>query len=87
MNSVLPLPEWIGRVVETAPHFVDKRTLAQLFSQCFGPISHRTVEDRPLVWQISNGRAVTETRAAFEAEYARFNASPKYRSGRAKKTA
>ena len=87
MNSVLPLPEWLERVVKAAPPFSDKRALAQLFSQCFGPISHRTVEDRPLVWRIFNGRAVTDTRAAFEAEYARFSAAPKYRAGRTKKTA
>ena len=87
MNSVSPLPEWLERVVETAPPFSDKRTLARLFSQCFGPISYRTVEDRPLIWQIFNGRAVTDTRAAFEAEYARFSAAPRYRSGRAKPVA
>ena len=87
MNSASSLPEWLERVVGAAPPFSDKRTLAQLFSQCFGPISHRTVEDRPLVWQIFNGRAVTDTRAAFVAEFARFNAAPKYRAGRAKKTA
>ena len=41
MNSVRPLPEWIERVVEAAPPFSDKRGLAKLFSECFGPISLR----------------------------------------------
>ncbi len=86
MNST-SLPAWIERRLETAPHFSDKRTLARLFSECFGPISYRTVEDRPLVWQVYAGRAVTSTRAAFEAEYTRFSAAPRYRSGRAKPVA
>lgn len=86
MNST-SLPAWLERVVEAAPPFSDKRGLAKLFSECFGPISYRTVEDRPLVWQVYNGRATTDTRAAFEAEYARFSAAPRYRSGRAKPVA
>jgi hypothetical protein len=87
MNSASSLPEWVERVVETMPPFSDKRALAKGFSQCFGPISFRTIEDRPFVWRLYNGRATTDTRAAFEAEYARFVAAPKYRSGRTKKTA
>jgi hypothetical protein len=85
--SAAPLPERIEHKLETAPHFLDKRGLAQLFTELFGPISYRTIEGRPLVWRIHNGRAVTETRAAVEAEYARFVASPEYRVGGAKKTA
>ena len=54
-------------------------------SSLFGPISYRTVEERPFTWQISNGYAVTNTRAAVEAEYSRFVAAPKYRAGRTKK--
>jgi hypothetical protein len=87
MNSASPLPEWVERVVEAMPPFSDKRALAKGFSQCFGPISYRTVEDRPFVWRLYNGRATTDTRAAFEDEYARFVAAPKYRVGRTKKTA
>jgi hypothetical protein len=67
--------------------YSDKRTLAKIFSELFGPISYRTIEDRPLTWQLHNGYAVTHTRTAVEAEYARFSASPKYRTARAKKSA
>jgi hypothetical protein len=87
MNSASSLPEWVERRLETAPVYSDKRGLAELFSSLFGPISYRTVEDRPFTWQISNGYAVTHTRTAVEDEYARFSAAPKYRAGRAKKTA
>jgi hypothetical protein len=87
MDPAVLLPEWVKRRIETAPEYSDKRTLAQLFTECFGPISYRTIEDRPLVWQLHNGRAVTHTRTAFEAEFARFDAAPRYRAGRSKKTA
>jgi hypothetical protein len=83
MNS---LPNWIEQRLETAPHYSDRRGLAQLLTSLFGPISYRTIEGRPLTWQMSNGRAVTETRPAVEAEYTRFIAAPKYRGGQAKKT-
>jgi hypothetical protein len=59
MNS---LPNWIEQRLETAPHYSDRRGLAQLLTSLFGPISYRTIEGRPLTWQMSNGRAVTETR-------------------------
>jgi hypothetical protein len=84
MNS---LPAWIEHVLETAPHYSDRRGLAEIFTRLFSPVSPRSLESRPYVWQISNGRAVTETRAAVEDEYARFIAAPKYRGGQAKKTA
>jgi hypothetical protein len=81
------LPAWIEHVLETAPRYSDRRGLADLLTRLFGPTSHRTLEERPYVWQIHNGRAVTETRPAVEAEYARFIAAPKYRVTRTKRTA
>jgi hypothetical protein len=88
MNSASSLPEWVERKLEGVSVYSDKRGLAELLTDIFGaPISPRTVEDRPLVWQIYNGYAVTHTRTAVEDEYARFNAAPRYRSGRAKPVA
>jgi hypothetical protein len=87
MNSASSLPAWVEDKLKAAPVYSDKRGLAELLRNLFGPISYRTVEDRPYTWQISNGYAVTHTRTAVEDEYARFSAAPKYRSGRAKKTA
>jgi hypothetical protein len=83
----LPLPDWVERKLEGAPVHLDKRGLAELFSSLFGPISPRTVEERPFTWQLNNNRAVTNTRTAVEYEYARFVAAPKYRVCRTKKTA
>lgn len=79
MNST-SLPAWIERKLETAPHYSDRRGLAQLFSSIFGsPYSHRTIEGRPYAWKIINRRAVTQTRPAVEDEYARFTAAVEYR--------
>ena len=38
MNSASSLPEWVERVLETAPVYSDKRAMAELFSSLFGPI-------------------------------------------------
>jgi hypothetical protein len=81
-SSADDLPDWIERRIEGEPVHSDKRGLAKILSDLFGPISYRTVENRPLVWRMSNGKAVTPTRSAVEAEYRRFKASPEYRTRR-----
>jgi hypothetical protein len=86
MNSV-SLPVWIEGRLETAPRYSDRRGLAKLHTELLGPISPRTLEEWPLVWQLVNGRAVTPTRDAIALAYERFQAAPKYRAGRTKKTA
>jgi hypothetical protein len=78
------LPSWVERRLETAPHYSDRRGLAQLHSELLGPLSPRSLEEWPLTWQLVNGRAVTNTRDAIALAYVRFQAAPKYRSGRAK---
>jgi hypothetical protein len=74
----------INRRLETAPHHSDRRGLAELHNELFGPISPRTFEEWPLTWQLVNGRAVTNTRDAIELAHARFQAAPKYRADRAR---
>jgi hypothetical protein len=86
-STVAQLPDWVERRLETAPHYSDRRGLAQLHGQLFSPISPRSFEEWPLTWQLVNGRAVTNTRDAVALALARFQAAPKYRGGRAKKTA
>jgi hypothetical protein len=81
------LPAWIERRLETAPHYSDRRGLAQLHSELLGPISPRTLEEWPVTWQLVNGRAVTNTREAIELAYRRFKDAPKYRASRTKQTA
>jgi hypothetical protein len=80
------LPDWVERELETAPIHIGKRDLARLLTRLYGPISHRTIEERPYVWRRFNNYAVTKTRPAVEDGYARFIAEPEYRGGRAKKT-
>jgi hypothetical protein len=86
MTSV-SLPDWLEQRLETAPRYSDRSGLARLHTETLGPIRPRTFEEWPLVWQLSNGRAVTSTRDAMALAYARFQAAPRYRGGRAKKTA
>ena len=87
MTSATPLPPHIERAIETAPHDLDRRGLAALFTEIFGtPYSHRTIEGRPYTWRILNGRALTPVRPAVESEYRRFDAAPQYRV-KARKTA
>jgi hypothetical protein len=80
------LPAWIEAHLKTVSPRSDRRGLAQLFSEIFGvPYSHRTIEGRPYAWKIVNGRATTETRAAVEDEYGRYEAAVEYRTdGRTK---
>jgi hypothetical protein len=80
-----PLPTYVERRLETAPHYSDRRGLAQLHTELFSPISHRTFEEWPLTWQLVNGRAVTETRPAITLAWQRFQDAPQYRGGRSKK--
>jgi hypothetical protein len=86
MNPAV-FPAWIERRLEMAPHYSDRRGLAQIHSELLGPLSPRSLEEWPLTWQLVNGRAVTNTRDAIALAYARFQAAPKYRGGRTKKTA
>jgi hypothetical protein len=88
MNSEA-LPDYVERRLENAPVYSRKRQLAAIFTELFGPISHRTVESRPLVWRRVSGYgvAVTPTRPAVEAEYRRFAGAVEYRTGRARKIA
>jgi hypothetical protein len=86
MNST-SLPPYVEKRLETAPYYSDRRGFAQLHTELFGPISPRTLEDWPLVWQLVNGRATTNTRDGIVVAYERFQAAPKYRAGRVKKTA
>jgi hypothetical protein len=81
------LPGWVERRLETAPRYSDRRGLAQLHTELFGPLSPRTLETWPLTWQRVNNRAVTDTRNAITLAHARFKAVPEYKGGRAKKAA
>jgi hypothetical protein len=84
MPPLAPLPPWIENVLAGAPAYVTKRELAAIISNLFGPISYRTIETRPFIWKIYNGKAVTSTRGAIISEYNKFLNSPSYRVARTK---
>jgi hypothetical protein len=79
------LPAWVEKRLETAPEHSDRRGIAQLHTELFGPISPRSLEEWPLVWRLIAGKAVANTRDAITYAYERFEAAPEYRAGRTKK--
>ena len=81
------LPAYVERRLETAPEHSDRRGLAQIHTELFGPISARTFEEWPLPWRRVAGKAVTPTRGAIALAYERFQAAPEYKGGRVAKTA
>jgi hypothetical protein len=86
-SAPVKLPDWVEAEVALAPIHSTKKELADLISKLFGRISPRTVETRPLVWRVHNGKAVTETRPAIAAEWERFKTSPEYRVAGAREVA
>ena len=64
------------------PRYGDRRQLAQIHNQYFGPLSNRTLEAWPLDWRRVNGRAVAEVRAFLAEAQRRFDAAPVIRGGR-----
>jgi hypothetical protein len=89
MTAKVVLSESVERKIKSLPDPLDRRGIAQAFTEEFGvPYSHRTIESRPYHWQIINGRATAKTREAFTHESQRINANPEYRTGAyAKETA
>jgi hypothetical protein len=64
------------------PNYGDRRLLARIHHQYYGPLSPRTLEAWPLEWRIVNGRAVTAVRAFLAEAQRRFDAAPVIRGGR-----
>lgn len=80
------------RGAKTSPHplhpvRVDRRTAAELVSQHYFPVSHRTVEGWPLVVRHVNGKATIETAELFAYAQAKLDAAPPIRGGRDRKSA
>ncbi len=80
LNTVTGLPP--NPDPDRLPLYGDRRQLAQIHTQYFGPISNRTLEDWPLEWRRVNGRAVSEMRAFLAEAKRRFDAAPVIRGGR-----
>jgi hypothetical protein len=88
MTSAAALPEWIRHRLKRESKRKDRSGIARVFEEIFGVrYSPRTIEARDYEWQLVNGKATAELEAAVLDEYLRISASPKYRVGKAKKTA
>jgi hypothetical protein len=57
------------------PQYSDRRFLARIHQQYYGPLSEHSLPAWPLDWRIVNGRAVAETRAFMAEAQRRFNAA------------
>jgi hypothetical protein len=68
---------------EKLPRYADRRQLAALHTQYFGPLSPRTLEVWPLAWRTVNGRAVASVEEFLAEAQRRFDAAPAVRGGRA----
>jgi hypothetical protein len=79
------LPLYVEKRLETAPEHSDRRGIAAIHTELFGPISPRSLEEWPLVWKLVAGKAVANTREAITYAYQRFRDAPEYRGGRTKK--
>ena len=64
------------------PTRVDRKRGAQLITDLFFPISHRTLETWPLVWRQVNGRATCETSDLLSLAQAKLDAAPPMMGGR-----
>lgn len=75
-------PDDTERHIPDLPARVDRRTGAALITQHFFPVSPRSLEAWPVVWQHVNGRAVGETAQLFAVAQAKLDAAPPVRGGR-----
>ena len=74
-TSPFPLP---------APVRVDRRKAAELVTERFFPVSHRTIEAWPLLVRHVNGKATVETSELFAYAQTLLDAAPLIRGGRSR---
>ena len=67
--------------VAKMPRYGDRKLLARIHRQYYGPISPRTLEKWRLRWRICNGRAVGSVAEFLAEAQRRFDASPTVMSG------
>jgi hypothetical protein len=66
------------------PVRVDRRRAAELVTERYFPVSHRTIEAWPLLVRHVNGKATVETTDLFAHAQALLDAAPKIRGGRSR---
>ncbi|MSO99828.1 MAG: hypothetical protein EXR07_02070 [Acetobacteraceae bacterium] len=80
-NSVV-LPPELEELLLTLPVRMDRRTLADVITRHFFPVSYRTLEAWPLPTQCVNGKAIVPTIKGLRIAFAMLNAAPVVMSGR-----
>jgi hypothetical protein len=73
--------------LKNVPRRVDRRAAAELVTNSFFPISHRTLEKAPLSWRHLNGKALVDTAELLAWAAAKVAASTPIRGGRRVKAA
>jgi hypothetical protein len=68
--------------LEHLPRRVTRKRGAELVSENFFPISHRTLESWSIPTQLVNGKVTIDTRALFEMAQTKLNAAPVIVRGR-----
>ena len=74
-------PEGLGGIVGRFPVRVGRRVAAEIVTNNFFPVSHRTLERWPLKWRRVNGRALVATSELFAEAQRRVDEAPEIRSG------
>ena len=64
------------------PARVDRRLGAQIITERYFPISHRTLETWPINWRRVNGRAICDTAELLKLAESKFEAAPRLIGGR-----
>jgi hypothetical protein len=64
------------------PARVDRKRGAQIITDLYFPISHRTLEAWPITWRYVNGRATCDTGELLALAEAKLNAAPPLMGGR-----
>ena len=61
---------------------MERRTAANLVTQYFFPVSHRSLESWPLPTRLVNGKAISPTVEVFKVAYLKLVAAPLIMGGR-----
>jgi len=83
MNIKYPGPD-TAKIAEdrTRPARVNRKRGAQIITDLYFPISHRTLETWPIAWRYVNGRATCDIGDLLILAEAKLNAAPPLMGGR-----
>jgi hypothetical protein len=80
-NNPTPLSK-ASSLAKGLPSRVDRRRGAQIISDLYFPISHRTLEVWPVTWRHVNGRATCDTHELLAVAKGKLEAAPAIAGGK-----